>query len=304
MSRDRLRGIVSFAWKPPLALLVAALAVAALGVGRRQGPGRLLAAAAQALERDDYETAVSTLLELTIAFPDSDEAPAAHYELAGIYHLRTRDLGAAQANLLKILSDYPESRVAPAAQLGLARLYERELDEPEKAVAHYREVLAASGIDEALERDIVMSLGDCYYRLDLLADAASWYRKAIGLPYASQTDGAYLRLARIEHLGGNGDTALVLLRKLASATLEPGRRYDAAEDEVEVLIELGRFSEARERLRDAQAVFPGAVELSELQARLNAAQLSAQSMGEAEGALVELQKKIRWGAARPRASRP
>lgn len=299
-----MRAIASLAWKTPAALLIAALAVAALGVGRRDGPGSLLAAATDAMERDDHETAVSTLLELTIAFPDSDEAPAAHYELAGIYHLRMRNLGAAQASLLKIVSDHPESGVALEAHLGLARLYERELDEPEKAVPHYREVLTAAGLDEAQEREVVMSLGDCYYRLDRLADAAWCYRRAIELPYVSQSDGAYLRLARIEQLEGNGEAALVLLRDLASATVDRDRLREAVVGAVEVLMELRRFSEARDRLREAKSSFPAAVELDELQARLNEAQLFAQSMGEDEGALVELQKKIRWGSGRPRRSQP
>jgi tetratricopeptide (TPR) repeat protein len=299
-----LRAIVPLKWIRAFTLVGASLLVAAFGVGRRDSPARLLAAASEALERDDYETAVRTLLELTIAFPDSEQAPEAHYELAGIYQLRIRDLGAAQASMLKILSDYSSSTFALSANLGLARLYERELDEPEKAVPHYREVLAAPGIDEDLEREVVMSLGNCYYRLDRLADAASCYRRATELPYVAETDAAYLRLARIEQLDGNGEAALVLLRDLASSTVEPGRRREAAEAEIEVLIELERFSEARGRLRDAKGAFPEAVELDALQARLNAAQLLARSMGEDEGALVELQKKIRWGSGRPGRSQP
>jgi tetratricopeptide (TPR) repeat protein len=202
------------------------------------------------------------------------------------------------------VSDYPESGVALEAHLDLARLYERELDQPEKAVPHYREVLTAAGLDETLEREVLMSLGDSYYRLDLLADAASRYRRAIELPYVGQTDGAYLRLALIERLEGNGEAALALLRNLASSTAEPDRRREAVVGEVEVLMEQGRFSEARDRLREAKGSFPAAVELDELQARLNAAQLFAQSMGEDEGALVELQKKIRWGSGRRGRSQP
>jgi TolA-binding protein len=258
----------------------------------------LFAEAHEAMRADDYETAARLFREITITFPGSPLAASAHYELAEIYHLRIRDAAATEASLLKILSDYPDSALRAPAHRLLGQIYERDLRAPEKALSHYHEVLREPELPVAHEREVLLALGDCYYRLDENAKAAESYRRALELPYDPSSEGAYLRLATLSRLEGDSEEALERLRELAARTGEPRRRYEALHQEIELLIELERFQEASERLHEARAGFPESAALAELAERLEAGQVRAASFETEEATLEELQKRIHWGAGR------
>ncbi len=261
----------------------------------------LFSEARRAMEADNYEAAARLYLEITIQAPDSQLAAEAHYELAQIYYLRLRDVDAAKDILVKMLDDYPDSSVDIEAQRLLARLYEEDLQEPQRAVKLYRALLAED-LDENVRRQTLLEIAHCHYRMGEFDASANAYRLALGLPYRRDTDSAYMRLANLEWLGGSADESLRLLRELEERTSDEDYRHEAMLREVEVLMSLGRFAAARERVSVAGGAFPDSADVVELEARLHATELQHQSLdGEDEEALLQkLQKKIRWGAGRRR----
>lgn len=270
-----------------------------MGVGCRSETERLFAEAARAEVADDYEGAARRLREIVIGYPQSPLAARAQFELAQIHLLRTRDVTAAHAALLKILDDYPESPVALDAHRLLARLYERELQDPGRALPHYRAVLETE-TDVDVERDTLLSLGDCHYRLEQLEEAAAAYRRAIALPYDGSSDAAYSRLATLSRLSGDGEGSLRWLEALSSRTADASRRYTALLGQVEALMSLERFDDARHRLAEAERLSPDAPETDELQARLDSAESGVLLMEGRSDSLEKLQERIHWGSGRAR----
>jgi tetratricopeptide (TPR) repeat protein len=285
-----------------LALLLA-LAFALAALACRSETERLFAEAARAEGAEDYEGAARRLREIVIGHPESPLAARAQFELAQIHLLRTRDVTAAHAALLKILGDYPDSPVALPAHRLLARLYERELRDPQRALPHYRAVLESeAGID--VERDTLLSLGECHYRLEQLEEAAGAYRKAVALPYDGSSDAAYFRLSTLSRLSGDDEASLRWLEELASRTTDTTRRYTALRGQVEALMSLERFEDARDRLAEAERISPDAPENDELQARLDSANSGPLPMEGTSDSLEKLQERIHWGAGRvPRRER-
>jgi tetratricopeptide (TPR) repeat protein len=281
-----------------LFLLLALLAAGSMGRGCRSETEYLFAEAAKAEAEDDYEAAARWLREIVITDPENPLAAKAQLELAQIYLRRLRDVGAAHAALVKILDDYPESPVVVEAHGVLARLYERELAQPERALHHYRVVLEYDH-DLETQRETLLALGDCHYRLEQLDEAASAYRAAVALPYDPANDSAYLRLATLSRLSDDFDDSLRWLRELAARTEdEPRLLHAALSAQVEVLMELGRFGEASDRLREAEELSPDAPDNKELQSRLDAARTARVSIEAEDATLEEMQKKIRWGSGR------
>jgi tetratricopeptide (TPR) repeat protein len=279
--------------------------VAVTATGCHDRSETLFSDARRAMEDDSYETAARLYQEVTIQTPDSALAADAYFELAQIYYLRLRDVDAAKDSLVKLLHDYPRSRVDVEARRFLARLYEEDLQEPNRALKLYRDVLAGN-LEEETRRQTLLDIGDCHYRIGELDASANAYRLALGLPYTSDTDSVYMRLANLEWLGGSADESLRLLRELQERTLDDDYRHEAILREVEVLMSLGRFSSARARVEGAQELFPASLDVTEVVARLDEAERLHQSLeGEGEVALLqELQKKIQWGGGRRRRRAP
>jgi len=270
-------------------------------VGCRGKAEKLFEEAHRATAEDDFERAARAYLELTIQTPDSPLAPKANFELAQIYHLRFRDAEAARDCLIKILQDYPDAPVVVAAEELLARLYDEVLLEPEKALEHYHALLRHE-IDEGVRRRTLLNIGHCYYERSELDAAADAYRLAVSLPYDPDSDGAYVRLANLEWITGSPEESLRLLEVLREHTKDPDRRHEALMREVEVLMSLGRFDEASDKLEDADTTEEHRGEREALRERILSARTELRSLdGEAEQALLkELQQKIRWGAGRRR----
>ncbi len=280
-----------------LTFLLALALLGLPGLGCRTETERLFAEAARAEEADDYEGAARRLREIVIGHPESPFAAKALFQLAQIHLLRTRDVPAAHARLLEILDDYPESPVAlPAHQL-LARLYEHEMQDPERALPHYRAVLEGEA-DIDVRRDTLMSLAECHYRLEQLEEATDAYRKAAALPYDGSSDAAYFRLSTLSRLSGDGEAALRWLQELASRTTDAGHRYEAILGQVETLMTLERFDDARDRLAAAERLSPDAPENDDLQARLDSAEAGPLAMDGRSDNLETLQQRIHWGSGR------
>lgn len=261
----------------------------------------LFAEARRAIEADEYETAARLYQELTIQAPDSPRAAEARFELAQIYYLRIRDAEAAKDSLVELLQDYPGSIVDIDARRLLARLYEEDFQDPQRAAKLYRGLLAEK-LDENVRRETWLRIANCHYRMSEFDASANAYRLALALPYHPDSDSAYMRLANLEWLGGSADESLRLLRSLEERTSNDDYRHEAMLSEVEVLMSLGRFPAARDRVSAARQTFPDSVDVLELEARLDATELQHQSLaGDGEEALLqELQKKIRWGSGRRR----
>jgi len=167
----------------------------------------------------------------------------------------------------------------------------------------YRALLAED-LDDNVRRQTLLEIAHCHYRMGEIDASADAYRRALGLSYHRETDSAYMRLANLEWLGGSADESLRLLRELEERTSDDDYRHEAMLSEVEVLMSLGRFAAANERVSFAGDAFPESTDVVELKVRLHATELQHQSLdGEAEEALLqELQKKIRWGGGRRRGS--
>jgi TolA-binding protein len=254
---------------------------------------RLFDEAARAERGDDYEGAARRLREIVIGHPDDPFAARARLELAQIHLLRTRDVTAAHGALVEILDDYPASEVALEAHRLLARLYQNELQDPARAIPHYLAVLE-NGVGDDEAREILLSLGDCYYRLEQLVQASEFYRRAVALPYAAPADAAYFRLATLSRIALDGETALRWLEELLERTEDAGRRYAALVQQVEALMSLERYAEARRRLSLAERLSPGSPQNYELEARLDSADGESEGV-EGIGDLLQLQERIRWG---------
>ncbi len=276
------------------ALLLVSILTAA---GCRSETERLFAEAARAERADDYEGAARYLREIVIGHPESPFAAKAQLELAQIHLLRTRDVATAHAELVEILEGHPESEVTLETHRLLGRLYERELQDPERAIQHYRTVLRNEENPEAA-REILLSLGECHYRLEELREAAAAYKRAVALPYGAPTDAAYFRLATLSRLAMDGEAALRWLEELASRTTDDARRYTALLGQVEALMSLGRYDHARDRLSEAERLSPDARENADLQARLDSAERGLGAMDGSSDSLLKLQEKIRWGSGR------
>lgn len=276
------------------------LVLAALGACRDRS-AELFANARRAMEDDNYETAARFYQEVTLQAPDGALAAEAYFELAQIYYLRLRDVDAAKDSLVKLLQEYPDSPVEVSARRLLARVYEEDLQEPHRAVKLYRGLLAQD-LDAETRRQTQLDIAECHYRMGELDAAANAYRLALGLPYDSDMDSAYMRLANLEWLGGSADESLRLLRELQERTTVQEYLYEAMLNEVEVLMGLGRFSEARARMSVVEEAFSGSPDVKEVRDRLNDTEARRQSLdGEGEEALLEeLQKEIRWGGGRRR----
>ncbi|MGH9390546.1 MAG: hypothetical protein ACRD1Z_13100, partial [Vicinamibacteria bacterium] len=190
-----------------------------------------------------------------------------------------------------------------AAHRLLARLYERELHDPQRAIPHYLAVLE-NQTEVEVERETLLSLGECHYRLEQLEQAQSAYGRAIALPYDSSTDAAYFRLATLSRLSGDSETSLRRLQELSARTPDPARRYAALLGQVEALMGLERFADAQERLLEAERLSPDAPQNDELQARLDTARSGALFVGGQDETLEKLQERIHWGSGRaPRKER-
>ncbi|HJS73600.1 MAG TPA: tetratricopeptide repeat protein [Vicinamibacteria bacterium] len=272
------------------------LALCCSGAGCGNETERLFAAAARAERNDDYEGAARQLREIVIDHPDSPMAARARLELAQIQLLRTRDITAVHGALVEILDDYPGTDVALEAHRLLARLYEHELQDPERAIPHHLAVLETEeGTDAA--RETLLSLAECYYRLENLSEAAAAYERAVALPYAASADAAYFRLAMLSRIAHDGETALRWLEAIAQRTEDAGRRYTALLMQVEALMSLERFAEARRRLSQAERLSPGSPQNRALETRLDSAQ-GVPSGTDGADDLLELQEKIHWGSGR------
>ncbi len=286
-----------------LVLLLAVGFTGLLGLARKSETERLFAEAARAEEADDYEGAARRLREIVIGHPESSFAAKAQLQLAQIHLLRTRDIPAAHAALLELLDDYPESPTALPAHRLLARLYEREMQDPQRALPHYRAVLDGQA-DIDVRRDTLMSLGECHYRLEQLEEATAAYRKAAALPYDSSSDAAYLRVSTLSRLSGDHQAALRWLEELSKRTTDPTRRFTALLGQVETLITLERFDDARERLEAAAHLAPDAPENDVLLARLDSAEAGPIGMEERSESPKSLEQRIHWGSGRaPRRDR-
>ncbi|TDI43192.1 MAG: tetratricopeptide repeat protein [Acidobacteria bacterium] len=280
-------------------LRVALLLLGIAAVGCDSSGDRLFAEAQRAMEDDNVESAARLYQEVTIQAPESPLAAEAYYELARIYYLRLKNVQAARDSLTTVLQDYPDSTVGQPARSLLARLYDEVFKEPDKALMHYRALLAED-LDDDVRRDTLLAIGRCYYQLNALDAAKDAYRRVLAPSYHPDTDGAYLRLANLEWLSGGTDESLRLLRELQTKTEDPERHREAMLSEFEILMSLGRFPDAHARLREAENTFPRWSELQELATRLQATEtLLAPLDGVGEEALLqEQQKKIRWGAGR------
>jgi tetratricopeptide (TPR) repeat protein len=282
-----------------------ALALAAwlAALGCRGETENLFAEAAKAEQADDYEGAARRLREVAIGDPESPLAPKALLELARIHLLRTRDVTAAHATLAEILDKYPESDSASTAHRLLGRLYEHDRKEPENAIRHYRASLE-KGLGVADERETLLSLGECHYQQGELDEAEAVYRRAAALPYDDTTDSALFRLSTLSRLAGDHESELQWLEEIAARSRDGARRHLALLLQVEALLDLARFEDARARLKEAERLLPGAPEIREIAGRVETAQATRAPMGEESARILELQEKIPWGSRRaPRRER-
>lgn len=279
--------------------LTALLLALAFGGGTacESGYEARFAEARRALAEDRQDDAARIYRDIALSDPSAPEAAQAELELARIQYLRLRDVRSAHDRLVRLLDEHPESPFARPARNLLARIYARELDEPARALEHYR-LLAEGETDSDRRRDLLLAMAECHYRLDQLPEARIAYRAAIALPYAADTDAAYLRLARLEYSLGDPETALSLLSALEARTASEEHRREAALTATEVLIESKRYDEAAARLDTLQRAYPESDEVLALQVRLLEAQETSQPLEPGANALASLQERIHWGAGR------
>ena len=254
-----------------------------------------LTAAREALGAGQYGEAIEHYTEVTLEAPESPEAAQALYEVALIHYLRRRDLDAARSTFRKILSSYPESDVARDARRLLARMYEEDLGEPDKAIREY-ELLLESEPDPSEKRALLIRIADCRYTMDDMEGAAEAYHRVVeDSPQDEDSVGAYLRLAHIQRLTGRVDEALANLAAVLKLSKNRNERRRAYQARAEILVEQGRFDDAKSCLSAASEEFAGDDEMAALASRI---EVQEEERRRAEnGEAPDYQ--VRWGRGRP-----
>jgi tetratricopeptide (TPR) repeat protein len=285
----------------PLKALLSAACLVTI-VACKSSAERYLEAGTQAMGRGQYRVALDRFAEVVLMAPGSSEAARAVYGMGVIHYLKQRDLDAARSSFRKVLDEYSTSEVAPEARRMLARVYETEGGEPQKAIQEYYRLLEESN-DPAYEKDILLDVADCYYRLDDLANASRLYRRITeDYSYDELSDPAYLRLAHIQALAGNRREAESIIESLLERTDYPDSRHRAFLLAAEVVLESGHYERGRSLLARADREFPGDRELLELGSRFGRQEVDGKSLddGDLESQLVleEMQKNISWGRGR------
>jgi tetratricopeptide (TPR) repeat protein len=263
---------------------------------------RQLEAGIQAMGRGQYREALDIFTEVVLLTPGSPEAARAIYDMGVIHYLKQRDLDAARSSFRKVLDEYPASDVAPEARRMLARVYEKEEGELHKAVQEYYRLLEHTD-DQTKEKDILLDVANCYYRLDELEYASRLYRRIIeDYSYDEVSDHAYLRLAHIETLAGRGEEARSIIETLLERTDQPGSRRRAFLLAAEVVLQSSEYGRGRILLARADREFPGDPELLDLVSRLVRQEVDGRSLEEgdpeAQFLLKEMQRNISWGRGR------
>ncbi|MFQ5789933.1 MAG: tetratricopeptide repeat protein [Acidobacteriota bacterium] len=275
---------------------------AAWVIGCSQPGTQQLEAGRRALGRGQYREAIALYTEVTLEASGSPQAAQALLDIGAIYYLRLRDLDAARASFRKLIAEYPQTRAAREGRRMMARMYEEDLGEPEKAIEEYKQMLAEAS-DAAEEKSILLSVANCLYALNRLTESASAYRRVIEeFPYDKESDQAFIRLAHIEALQGQGEQALAVLERLLGATQQQESRLRAYQARTEVFLVLGRYDEAGACLGRAEDEFPDRPDLSALRLRLDQHRQGEMSLDggerESQEILKALQETIPWGRAR------
>jgi tetratricopeptide (TPR) repeat protein len=259
-------------------------------------------AGTRALGRGQYRQALDLFAEVVILAPGSSEAARAVYDMGVIHYLKQRDLDAARSSFRKVLDEYPESEVAPAARRMLARVYEKEEGELDKAVQEYYRLLDQTD-DQTKQKDILLDVANCYYRVDEIDYASVLYRRIVeDYPYDELTDQAYLRLAHLEALADRGEEAESIIETLLERTDRPESRRRAFLLAVEVALQSSEYGRGRTLLARADREFPSDGELLDLGGRLVRQEVDGKSLDEADPEskflLEEMQRNISWGRGR------
>ena len=109
----------------------------------------------------DYRKAVRVFQAISRQYPDSEEAPGALMEAAGILELHlNRPYESIHAYLL-VIRDYPSTSTAAHARKKIADIYKNRLRDFEQASIYYQKVLEGDYIRKDL---IQYELADCYFR--------------------------------------------------------------------------------------------------------------------------------------------
>lgn len=254
-----------------------------------------LAAAREALGAGRYGEAVERYTEVTLEAPESPEARQALYEVALIHYLRRRDLDAARSTLSKILSSYPESDVARDSRRLLARMYEQDLGEPDKAIREY-ELLLESETVPGERRALLVRIANCRYTMDDMEGAAEAYHRVVeDSPEDEDSVGAYLRLAHIQRLMGRVDEAIANLAAVLKLSKNRSARRRAYQAQVEILLEQGRFADAKSCLTAATGEFAGDDEMAALASRIEDQEEERRRAESGEAPDYQ----VRWGRGRP-----
>jgi TolA-binding protein len=111
----------------------------------------------------DYRKAVRVFQAIARQYPDSEEAPGAMMEAAGILDLNlNRPYESIHAYLL-IIRDYPLTSTAAHARKKIADIYKNRIRDYEQASIYYQKVLEG----DYLRKDLIQyELADCYFRLN------------------------------------------------------------------------------------------------------------------------------------------
>ena len=290
-----------------LATVTLALFFAGGGLSCKDSSKRLIDAARQAMEVDDFEGAAHLYQEVAIRNPKGALAEKANFELAEIYYLRLRDVDSAKKALIQALSanNGKETRTSVRAALLLARLYKYEFGEPHSAMKLYRSLLKRD-LENNAQRETLLELAYCHYQLGEFDTVVELYRKALSLPYHRDADAVYMRLANLERLAGSKRESVRLLREFIQNTEDENNQLKALLKEVQILSDEGRFGEAERRISLAEEENPTSSELKQLRRELKGIQFARQEIEGLYGETLfhEQQKKLRWDYGRtPRSAR-
>jgi len=176
-----------------------------------------------------YQEAVAGYLELQSRDPSSPIAAECLWEAASIYYYNIYDLSNALHLFERLTVEYPDSQWGLQSHLVLGDIFEKELNEINNAVVHWREALAGN-LDDATRQEVELKIADAYFKMNEFDLAMEDFQRiALASPPgdAHLVHRAKLRLSTLFQIRREYDKSIQFLEQVLNSDPCAGCRLQA-----------------------------------------------------------------------------
>ena len=163
----------------------------------------------------NYTEAIQAYEEVQRAYPQSQYADNALWEIAEIYYTQYYNSEKAQTQLEKLLFQYPDSSLVPGALLRLGEIHEARGYDPASAVKYWELFLARDPPNER-QRQILFKKGRMLIKMELLDEAERDLEEAANGKSDHLAERAYVCLGTIAQIRGEHHNAIKIFGKARS----------------------------------------------------------------------------------------